>query len=98
MCYKNYLNQRLHQSLWYIGFYTVALVYCSTTDWLDHRYRIELNTSNFGLTSNVFWGFVMLTTFFAHSAFWEGVFNENFSLALTYMLLTLLLLNTYLMK
>lgn len=98
MCYKNYLIQRLSQSLWYLGFYTVALAYCSTTNWLDYQFRIELKANHLAPTSNILWGFVLLATFFAHSALWEGVFNENFSLGLNYVLLTLLLLNTYVMR
>lgn len=98
MCYKNYLIQRLNQSLWYLGFYTVALAYCSTTHWLDYQYRIELKANHFAPTSNLFWGFVLLVTFFAHSAVWEGVFNANFSSALNYLLLTTLLLNAYLIR
>ncbi|KAK9884960.1 hypothetical protein WA026_009195 [Henosepilachna vigintioctopunctata] len=90
MKYKEYSRTRLKHSLWYLGFYCTAFIYTGATifqnkvDVLGFR-KVHL-PSQADVTDLVI-GFLVLFSFFLHSAFWE-VMEYNLKAAfLSYILL-----------
>lgn len=88
---KGYINKRLRQSLWYLGFYSGALIYCGASlirsEFIDDNYRIVYSSERKENSSDLMIGFLFLLTFYMHSALWENFIMENFLLGLNYMLL-----------
>ncbi|KAL3279044.1 hypothetical protein HHI36_016560 [Cryptolaemus montrouzieri] len=102
MRYKEYNRIRLKHSLWYLGFYCTAFVYTGATlfqnrvDILGFR-KLHSNTYN-DISSDLMIGFMILFTFFLHSAVWEVLQYNAKSIFLSYMLLCSVLLVSFLLR
>ncbi|XP_044262545.1 uncharacterized protein LOC123010002 [Tribolium madens] len=72
--YREYIRVRLQQSLWYLGFYTTACIYCCATLIRNNLEIIKLKTpfdSSNVASGQLILGFIVVLTFYLHSAFWE---------------------------
>lgn len=100
---KGYINDRLRQSLWYLGFYSAALIYCGASlirnQFIDDNYRVLFPAyRNTSTTNDLIIGFMFLITFYVHTSVWECFIVENFLLGLNYLLLVLATITAYFMR
>lgn len=99
---KAYINERLRQSLWCLGFYSAALIYCGASlirsDFIDSNYRISMSELKGNTSSDLIVGFLFLITFYMHTAVWEAFILENFLLGLNYLLLVLATMTAHYMR
>lgn len=99
---KSYINERLRQSLWYLGFYSSALIYCGASlirnEFIDSSYRVFLPEHGSGYTSDLLIGFLFLITFYIHTTVWETFIVENPFLGLNYLLLVFATMTAYYMR
>ncbi|XP_064214188.1 uncharacterized protein LOC103314794 isoform X3 [Tribolium castaneum] len=74
MKYKEFIRARLQQSLWYLGFYTTAFIYCSANLIRNNLDLVKLKMpfdSTNAPSGQLILGFIVVLTFYLHSALWE---------------------------
>ncbi|XP_063913002.1 uncharacterized protein LOC135129687 [Zophobas morio] len=95
---QKYVRTRLQKSLWYLGFYVTACIYCLATLFRNQLQIIKMkepfDSTNLP-SGHLILGFIMMLTFYLHSAFWEGVKYEDATLFLSYLSLFLFLCFSY---
>lgn len=98
---KIHINERLRQSLWYLGFSTAIFIYCGVSlvqnEFIDSDYHILFyETSN--NSRDLLVGFLFLITFYLHTILWEAFMLENLLLGLNYMLFVFATITAYYMR
>lgn len=101
MNYKEYIRIRLQQSLWYLGFYSTACIYCSATLIRNNLDIVKLKMlfdSTNTISSQLILGFIVILTFYLHSAFWEKLKYRHGFVAAGYLCLFFLLCFSYFLR
>ncbi|XP_044761421.1 uncharacterized protein LOC123318752 [Coccinella septempunctata] len=102
MKYKEYNRIRLKNSLWYLGFYCTLFIHTG-----DSFFRSRMDVFGFRKTnittyddinSDLVMGFMVLFSFFLHSAFWEVMEYDSKTLFLSYILLCCVLLISFILR
>ncbi|KAJ8944705.1 hypothetical protein NQ318_007918 [Aromia moschata] len=100
--YKEYVRLRLRSSLWYLGFYGTALIYSGAA-----LAQSEVELFNFkrmhvpsgsDLPMQVMLGYTLISTFYLHSALWEGLTKESFVAMFHYLFLFTFLVSSYILR
>jgi hypothetical protein len=101
MKYKEYIRIRLQRSVWYLGFYTTACIYCSAT-LLRNDIPVIYTNSPFDGTNtpsgHLILGYIVVATFFLHSALWERLKYCHVIVATNYSCLFLFLFFSYFLR
>lgn len=101
MKYKEYIRIRLQRSVWYLGFYTTACIYCSAT-LLRNDIPVIYTNSPFDGTNtpsgHLILGYIVVATFFLHSALWERLKYRHVIVATNYSCLFLFLFFSYFLR
>ncbi|XP_056644055.1 uncharacterized protein LOC130449956 [Diorhabda sublineata] len=100
--FKQYERDRLIEILWYLGFYSTAVVYCGAA--LSQN-EVELfNFKNMRVPSStilptqVVLGYTLILTFYLHTAFWEGITKAHIVNMFAYMFLFFFMLSSYILR
>lgn len=78
--YPEYLRCRIAATLWNFGFSAGSFMYCYATlsrnniGILSYHTKIQANASDI-VAGHYIFGFVVLSTFYGQSCFWEGTQN-----------------------
>ncbi|KAJ8978387.1 hypothetical protein NQ317_008028, partial [Molorchus minor] len=100
--YKEYVRLRLKNSLWYLGFFSTALIYSGAT---LAQNEVELFNfkkmhvpSNTDLSMQTTLGYTLISTFYLHCAFWEGLTKDNFIHMFGYFCLFSFLVSSHILR
>ncbi|XP_019871586.1 uncharacterized protein LOC109599971 [Aethina tumida] len=100
--YKEYISDRLAHSLWYLGYYGTALFYCGATIFQNEMELFNFKKmhvpSSSNLPNTLIIGYTLMSTFYLHSSVWEGLKNGRVLSMIAYLLLTLFLIVSYILR
>nr|XP_023014343.1 uncharacterized protein LOC111504086 isoform X1 [Leptinotarsa decemlineata] len=100
--YREYVRIRLRSSLWYLGFYGTVSIYCGTKLFrneieLFNFKKMHVPTSN-NLPTQVILGYILISTYYLHTAFWEGLRNGMVVNVFRYLFLFLFMVSSFILR
>lgn len=100
---KEYVRDRLLSSLWYFGFFGTSFVYCGAVTLIQNDVelfnfkKMAVPSTQNELPSQLL-GYLLMSTFYFHSALWEGLNNNKFLTMCSFVLLAFFMVVSYILR